>query len=567
LTGSVNQIRDDIRYPDNDSLSTTTDRTTFQAGLTWRLLDFGGREANRMAANNLLTAALASHNAALQSALADVIQAYFDAMTTNAALKAATEGEEIAKSTLNSATVREEKGVVSQSDRLRATTALAKAVLEANRARGYYRRALAVLGQMMGVPGHTVISMPGEITANAGEIGNDLKQWLEEAQKNHPAILAAKAQVVAAQNQVDVARSAGWPTLNFSANYYQNSSLGQAVTQLESRETTIGVGLSLPIFDGFSNTYKIRGAQAQVEQKEAALADTENRIALELIKAYFDATYALQNLDASANLLKAAQEALFVSQRRYDKGAADITEILNTQSTLSEGQRERIRSIAEWHSARLRLLANAGQMGRSAATAENRDQTGQSIGKDGLPQKKPEVIVTQDTKPSGMNGTDLKKAELAKPAAENRDLTVPVAGKDGLPQKKSESIVEHDIAQSEMNGTDLKKAELAKPAEDAVGKSPAGDKTAGLKSIRIKVLSGTGKIDSADRMAKRLTAMGYKVESMEMADRSHYPANTVYFSQNQKKEAKTLASKLGKGTIAKPISWKSVFDLIVVAAR
>ncbi len=370
LSGSINRTKDRIDYSDSRYPDSNVDRTTFQGGITWRLLDFGGRAANRQAANHLLAAALASHNAALQSALSDVIQAYFDAMTAKATLKAATEVKEIAKSTLNSAKVREGKGVASQSDRLRATTALAKAVLEQNRAQGNYRKALAVLGQIMGVPGNTVISMPAEIAENTGEISDDLNHWLEEAQKNHPAIIAAREQVKAAQNQVTVVRSAGLPTLNFSSYYYKNTRPGEAVTQTEAEENTVGIGITIPLFDGFSNTYKIRGAQAQVEQKQAALADTENRVALELVRAYADATSALQNLDASVNLLKAAEEALTVSQRRYDKGAADITEILNTQWTLSEGQQERIRCIAEWHSARLRLLASAGQMGRAAVTEE-----------------------------------------------------------------------------------------------------------------------------------------------------------------------------------------------------
>jgi len=370
LTGVLSRVNDRITYSDNSLPTSSVDETTFQGGFTWRIFDFGGRAANHRAANNLLTAALANHNAALQKALSDVIQAYFDAMTANAALKATIEGEEIAKSTLSSAKVREEKGVVSQSDRLRATTALAKAVLENNRAHGDYQKALAVLGQIMGVPGKTVISMPEDITADTGEISSDLNHWLEEAQQNHPAIIAAKEQVKAAENQVTVARSAGLPTLNFYGNYYNNTGPGQAVTP-NAEERTVGIGLNIPIFDGFSNTYKIRGAQAQVEQKQAALADTENRIALELIKAYVDATFSLQNLDASVNLLEAAREALTVSQRRYDKGAADITEILNTQSTLSEAQRERIRCLAEWHSARLRLLASAGQMGRPAVTEQN----------------------------------------------------------------------------------------------------------------------------------------------------------------------------------------------------
>jgi outer membrane protein len=190
---------------------------------------------------------------------------------------------------------------------------------------------------------------------------------LEDTQKNHPAIIAAKAQVEAAQNQVTVARSAGLPTVSFSSNYYKNTQPGEAVSQIDTREFTVGVGLTIPFFDGFSSTYKVRGAEAQVEQRKAELADTADRIALELIKAYADATLALQNLDASANLLKAAQEALAVSRRRYDRGAADITEMLSTQSTLSHAQHERVRCLAEWRSARLRLLANAGQMGRSAA--------------------------------------------------------------------------------------------------------------------------------------------------------------------------------------------------------
>jgi outer membrane protein len=71
-------------------------------------------------------------------------------------------------------------------------------------------------------------------------------------------------------------------------------------------------------------------------------------------------------LDVSAHLVQAAQEALTVSRRRYERGAADITEMLDTQSALTLARRERIRCLAEWHSARLRLLASAGRLGRSA---------------------------------------------------------------------------------------------------------------------------------------------------------------------------------------------------------
>ena len=164
---------------------------------------------------------------------------------------------------------------------------------------------------------------------------------------------------------------------------------------------------------------------------------------------------------------------------------------------------------------------------------------------------------------------DQRNKEIAarneKLQAENGDLKKQAAVKDDLLQKKSEEIARQDAKQAAMvNEVERMKAQQAKSGVADIKESPAAGKSAGLKSIRMKVLSGEGKIDSAKRMAKRLTAMGYKVESVAMAENADYPANTVYFTEKYKKEAKTLASRLGKNTIVKPLTWKSVFSIIVV---
>jgi uncharacterized protein (DUF3084 family) len=149
--------------------------------------------------------------------------------------------------------------------------------------------------------------------------------------------------------------------------------------------------------------------------------------------------------------------------------------------------------------------------------------------------------------------------------AENSDLKKQLAMKDDLLQKRSEEIARQDAKQAAMvNEVERMKAQQAKSGVADIKESPAAGKTSGLKSIRLKVLSGEGKIDSAKRMAKRLTAMGYRVETVGMAESADYPANTVYFTAKYKKDAKTLASKLGKETIMKPLTWKSVFSIIVV---
>jgi outer membrane protein len=266
---------------------------------------------------------------------------------------------------MESAERREARGLIGQSDRLQAATALAKATLEKNRALGAYRKALSVLVYAMGVPAEAQITLPDEPEAGPAREGRDLGEWMDRAAKNHPAIAAARAQLEAARQRVAAARSEGLPTIDFAGNYYQNGYPGQGLLAQKTRVSTLGVTLTIPLFDGFSTTYKIRGAQAQAGEREADLRDAEHRILTDVIKAHADAASALLNMESSEALLKAAGESLASSQRRYDKGAANILEILNAQGALADAWRERIRCLAEWRSARLRLLAAAGMLGRS----------------------------------------------------------------------------------------------------------------------------------------------------------------------------------------------------------
>ncbi len=367
ISGSLSYTKDYIFYSDSNYGTFQNNKFTPQASLSWRLFDFGGRAANKRSAENLLAAALAGHASALQDVAGKVIKAYFDALIANASLTAKSKDEEIARQTLNSAKVREEMGATSRSDTLRATTALAKASLDRSRARGDFRKSLAVLRLYLALPGDTPLLLPAELSEAQGGDGEskELSRWLEEAQKNHPAIVRARKQYEAAQDQETVTKSAGLPEVTISGNYYMNTAPGGATTS-GSYETTVIVGMTVPLFDGFASTYKLRGAQAQVEKKKAVLAETEEQVTMEIVKVYADADSARLNLDSSAIIITSAQSALAVSQRKYDKGAADITELLSTQTALADAWNERVRCLAEWHSARLQLLVTAGKLGRGA---------------------------------------------------------------------------------------------------------------------------------------------------------------------------------------------------------
>jgi len=366
LSGTINHLQTNTNFTDSNVASMATSGQTIYGTLAWRVFDFGGREANRGSANSLLVAAIATHDAVLQKTLAAVIQSYFDVQTAKAARKAKEQNVANARSTLEIAQRRETKGAVSRGDTLQATTALAKATLEKNRAVGDYHKALSVLVYALGVPVQTQVLLADDLKDEGAANAWSLQAWLEMVGKTHPAILAARAQWEAAKQKITATRSDGLPSVDLAVNYYKNGYPGQGISPTQSQVASIGLSLTLPLFDGFSRTYKIRGAEAQAEQRETALQDTEHNTLMEVVKTHADAVASVENLDASEKLLDAAQESLSVSQRRYEKGAADILEILNTQTALSDAQQERIRSLSEWRSARLRLLASAGMLGRAA---------------------------------------------------------------------------------------------------------------------------------------------------------------------------------------------------------
>ncbi len=366
INGSVSRTNDRTEYPDLRLDSTNVRATTMYAGLSWRLFDFGGRSANHRAATALLDAAVASHDATIQKVLSSVIGTYFDVERTYSLRKIQEQSVTLAGKTFQAAQRREARGYGSKSDTLQAQAALAKAELATSRARGEFRKAQAALSYTLGLPAQAEVT-PAEETEGAvtiDSLGPGLGEWLSQAESNHPAIVAARAQVDAARAKVTATRSEGLPTIDVTGNFYQNGRPNQGVAPSLTRETVIGVTLNIPIFDGFSRSYKVRGAQAAVEQREAELVDVSRQTLSDIVKAHADATVALRNLRASELLLNTARLALSSVQRKFDQGAADIVEMLSSQSVVLDAEQERLRTVVEWHSARLTLLSRAGVLGR-----------------------------------------------------------------------------------------------------------------------------------------------------------------------------------------------------------
>ncbi len=362
---TISQLHNRTDYPSSPALDTANNGRTAYVGVTWRLFDFGARAADQASAARLLDAALADQDATLQKTLGAVVQAYFDAISARAAARLRGEATRYAQQTSEATKRREDKGAGPANDTLQAHAALAKARLAEQRARGDYQKAMSVLLYACGIAPESDVDLAEETESLPAHAVEDLAEWLQATAARHPAILAGQAQVDAAEAKVRSVRTQGLPSIDFTGNYYRNGYPNQGLQPTRSATTTVGVTLNIPLFAGFARTYQVRGAQAQAEQSRAQLLDTRLQLASTVVKDHADAVAALANLDSSAQWQSAAAAAVESARRRYDKGAGDVLELLAAESSLADAQQERIRCLAEWRSARLRLFADSGQLGRS----------------------------------------------------------------------------------------------------------------------------------------------------------------------------------------------------------
>lgn len=365
LTATASELHERTEYPSAPTPATQTTGTTVFGSLAWRLFDFGGRSARYKAAKSVLESAVASRDATIQKTLSSVIQDYSGAVTAKAVADDKAQSEVVSRETLASAQRRQAQGDAAQNDVLQATAAWARASLDRNRSAAAYQRAIAELVYTLGIPAGSQVELATDVDSVAGTEQQELAAWLDEAKKRHPAIIAARAAVEAAREQVSAAQATSSPTIDLTANYYQNGFPNEGLTNTNLRAATVGLGVTVPLFDGFAAHYSVEQARAAVRERESQLQDTEQATLLTVVQAYADAHSALLNLNASEDLLKAAEAAFASSQRRYAQGAADMVEVLSAQATFADARSERIRSISDWRSTRLALFAAAGLLTRA----------------------------------------------------------------------------------------------------------------------------------------------------------------------------------------------------------
>jgi len=115
-------------------------------------------------------------------------------------------------------------------------------------------------------------------------------------------------------------------------NYIKSDPLGKQFR--ENFGQNIGVGLSIPIFNGRSARTGWERSKLDVRSYELTKEQGDMQLKQDIYKAYIDATAAIQKFNANQKAVTTAQKAYDFANKRYELGLLSTYELLISQSSL-----------------------------------------------------------------------------------------------------------------------------------------------------------------------------------------------------------------------------------------
>jgi outer membrane protein len=369
LNGSLN--RASIASANTLAVQESYDGTarTAELAFEWVVFDFGARSAEVRKARELMIAANQSFNGAVLDVLYTSAHDYFAAVTARAQAEAAHEAQANAAQSLAAAQARTHSGVASIADELQARTAHDQATLSVIKAKSALHEAIGTLAIDMGLSPDVPIvlaDVPAAMQRTTPQL-DPIRTLLDQALDNHPRLQAARAELHASEASEDSMRAQALPSVRLEAGISGSNrptaSIGTTGGMSStSRSSYVGVRVTIPLFEGFGSTYRIREARAQTALQQTNVAEAEQQVALNVWKSYEAVQAGAQAVRQAEALQENAALAFDATQARYKAGVASIIELLHAQDALVAARHQRIATLSDWFVARLSLAASLGKL-------------------------------------------------------------------------------------------------------------------------------------------------------------------------------------------------------------
>jgi len=163
-------------------------------------------------------------------------------------------------------------------------------------------------------------------------------------------IQAAQLRVKSAEKDLEIARGNYYPSLTFSANYYNlynnkyTDIKGDKIefgNQLKNNaRSSLGVTMGIPIFNRFQVKNGISNAELQIQDYQYRLQTTSNTLRKEIEQAYTNALASLNRYMSSEKAVESMEEAFRYVEEKFNVGMVNTVDynLQKNQLTVAQSQ-------------------------------------------------------------------------------------------------------------------------------------------------------------------------------------------------------------------------------------
>ncbi len=101
---------------------------------------------------------------------------------------------------------------------------------------------------------------------------------------------------------------------------------------------SVGMNLSIPIFNGLSSRTNVSRSKIQLDQAENTLLETKQQLRQQIESAYLDAAAALKRYESAKASVKALNESFKYTQQRFDVGLLNSFDFSNEKNRLIQAE-------------------------------------------------------------------------------------------------------------------------------------------------------------------------------------------------------------------------------------
>jgi len=161
------------------------------------------------------------------------------------------------------------------------------------------------------------------------------------AKNERPEIISQKANREVVMAQINQAKSNYFPAISVSSSYGL-----QGDKFLDQKSSwSAGIGLSIPLIDGFSTKAKVNQATIALKQNELNLENLTNNIEQEVRTAYADYELAIKNLEVTNKILEAARAAYQLTKLQYEQGRTSYFFLQQKENELTQAENSYVNAL------------------------------------------------------------------------------------------------------------------------------------------------------------------------------------------------------------------------------